>query len=204
MTFDARDLSRRIGERTLFHGVSLRLQPNEAAIIQGPSGVGKTQLLRILAGLLPADSGQLSLDDTPFEAWGPQRWRAEVVYVPQSPPVHEGTPQDLAAAVAGFAAQRDRAGDDPVALARPWGLTEDHWRQPWHALSGGERQRAALAIAVARRPSVLLLDEPTSALDPATVEAVEASLFGRRAVWVTHDRDQAGRIPGEIITLGGA
>jgi len=68
-------------------------------------------------------------------------------------------------------------------------------------LSGGEAQRAALAVAVSRKPTVLLLDEPTSALDPATMAEVEASLAGQTAIWVTHDDAQAERLGGRRLSL---
>lgn len=198
----ARGLGRSIGERTLFRDLDLEVGPGEVVAVRGPSGSGKSQLLRTLAWLVPAEAGELSLDGRTPDAWGPTRWRAEVTYVAQRPPVLLGSPAEHLEAIARLRIQRTRAADDAVALAERWGLPASAWARPWRELSGGEAQRAALAVAVSRRPAVLLLDEPTSALDPTALAAVEADLAGRAAVWVTHDRDQAARVAVRTLELG--
>lgn len=202
MRLVARGLTRSVGGRTLFSGLSIDVGPGEIVAVRGPSGSGKSQLLRCLAWLVGADEGELRLDGRGPSAWGPTRWRAEVTYVAQRPPPLPGCPADHAAAVASLVAQRDRGSDDPVAIAEGWGLPSSAWRRPWRELSGGEQQRAALATVVARRPAILLLDEPTSALDPEAVAAVEQTLAGRAAVWVTHDPAQAERIGARVLELG--
>ncbi len=189
------------GGRVLFSGVTLDVEAGRTVAVMGPSGSGKSQLLRMLARLDADVGGALMLDGRTPAQWGAAAWRAEVAYVAQRPAVLAHTPAEHAAAVAGLRAQRDRAHDDPVALAGAWGLPPAVWNRRWETLSGGEQQRAALALVVSRRPSVLLLDEPTSALDEATAHAVERSLAGYTAVWVTHDRQQALRVGSEIVDL---
>ncbi len=201
--FLARGLRRSIAGRTLFEDVSLELATGEVVAVRGPSGVGKTQLLRQLAGLDPLESGELSLDGRGPEEWGPQAWRAEVQYVPQVAPVLAGTPREFAASVSRLRVQRGREGDEPLELARAWGLGEAEWDKEWRSLSVGERQRALLAVLLARRPRVLLLDEPTASLDPGSVGAVEASLAASTCVWVTHHADQAARMATRVLELGG-
>lgn len=203
MTFTAEGLARRIGERTLFRDVDLRLEPGETVVVRGPSGSGKSELLRTLAWLREPDAGTLRLDGRTPAQWGAPAWRARVSYVPQSPPAVLRTPAQAAERVASLA-ERPEAPDDPRALAAEWGLADGTWDQPWSELSGGERQRAWLAIVLARKPAVLLLDEPTSALDAEAAGAVEASLGPRTKVWVTHDAEQAARLDAPVLRLSDA
>lgn len=206
--FAAEGLERTVDDRVLFRGLSFELAEGETLAVLAPSGSGKTLLLRLLAGLDPLSAGSVRLDGRPQEDWPMPAWRARVVYCPQTPPALAGSPADFAAEVAGWPARKEgsngvrngRPGDDAEALARDWGVGEV-WEKPWRQLSGGEAQRAALAIAVACRPQVLLLDEPTSALDEAAREKVEERLGSLTSVWVTHDEEQAERVAGRRLRL---
>lgn len=203
-TLEARGLRRELEGRVLFEGLDLELARGEVLCVRGPSGAGKTQLLRQLAGLDAFEGAALRLDGRDAAAWGAQAWRAEVQYVPQVAPSFEGTPRAFAERVARLAAQAGREGDDPLELARGWRLAEEIWDAEWRSLSVGERQRALLAVFVARRPRVLLLDEPTAALDPDSVAAVEESLARATCVWVTHHPAQAERVGTASLELEGA
>jgi len=189
------------GARLLFDGLDLELQPGQAWVIRAPSGSGKTLLLRMLATLDPLESGVLTLGGRPPQEWGSPQWRVRVSYVAQTPAVLPGTPSDAMDQLRALGVQRHRPADDPIALACQWGLPETAWAQPWSELSGGERQRVALAIALSRRPDVLLLDEPTSALDVEARDAVEATLRGRTLLCAAHDVDQAQRLGAQVLEL---
>jgi len=196
--FEARGLTRRLGDRTLFEGFSFRLEPGRILGVTGPSGCGKSTLLRSLAWLDPLDAGTVTLGGKDPRGWGIAAYRARVVYVPQTPVVFLGTPADSAIEAASFGGRAGRPGSDPRAIAAAWGLPDAAWDQRWDELSGGERQRAALALALAAEPDVLLLDEPTSALDEASASAVEASLAGRSCVWVSHDPARLERMTDHV------
>lgn len=148
----------------------------EALAVIGPSGGGKSTLLRILGGLIPLSSGEVLLDGSPVprDERSLLAYRKEIGFVFQSkglfnhltgmqnitlPLVHvHGYPQDRADAIA-------------EELLTRFGLAEDGHKLP-SELSGGQQQRIAIARAIAPRPKLLLLDEPTSALDPELTNEV--------------------------------
>jgi ABC-type Mn2+/Zn2+ transport system ATPase subunit len=158
----------------------------------GPNGSGKSTLLRVLAGLVPPQSGEVLV-----AGFAPTLGRSRVAYLAQRPQLTEGFPLIVRRLVQmGTYAHHGwfeecRHGDDAVdrALAE-LGLTELADR-PVHALSGGQLQRALLARAFVQGAEVLLLDEPYAALDAASREIIERFLFEQghafTVVMATHD-----------------
>jgi molybdate transport system ATP-binding protein len=167
----------------------------------GPSGSGKSSVLRAVAGLLKPDRGRIALGG---EVWFDAAARRHV------PPEDRSVglvfqdyalfPHLTVAQNVGFGGGRpepvlERLGIAPLARARPG------------ELSGGERQRVALARALARGPRVLLLDEPMAALDPHTRAAVRAELrallreLGLPTVLVTHDFEDAAVLAEQVAVL---
>lgn len=196
--------------RVLFSDLNLTLANGEIAAVKGPSGAGKSQLLRVIAGLSPAEEGELGLgsigiDRRPGTDW--TQWRREVRYVTQFKVDIPGTPHDFAKEVASFKSHRAMRDaptvEDMLAIAgnflEQWELSRTSLDKEWTFLSGGESQRVILALAMASRPSVILLDESTSALDMETKLQVERSVknFAWKAdvcvLLVTHDKDQLDR-----------
>lgn len=165
----------------------LALNAGECIVISGPSGIGKSLLLRMIADL-DENQGTALLGGTPREAMPAPQWRRQVTYV---------------AAESGWWGINVREHMHPAKDALPLlprlGLSEQLLDAPVSQLSTGERQRLALIRAVIRKPRVLLLDEPTSALDEKTALRVEALLRdltanGSGIVMVTHNEQQAHRI----------
>jgi ABC-type iron transport system FetAB ATPase subunit len=188
--------------RTLIRELDIELERGCCLVVRGPSGVGKSLLLRQLARLDEHVGGELSLEGRSPAEWGPQRWRAEVCLVMQGAPQLAGSPADWLRSIEALTAQAGRETSDPSEFLEAWGLERRAFEQPWSELSVGERQRCQLAIALSRRPRLLLLDEPTSALDPDAARAVEASLRGVSSIWVTHSIEQAARIADSVLELG--
>ncbi|SFM50903.1 phosphate-transporting ATPase [Bradyrhizobium sp. Rc3b] len=182
------------GLKRLHLCVSFDLQDGECVALQGPSGVGKTLLLRSIADLDP-NEGTVKLDGTLREAMPAPAWRRRVTYLAAEPGWWSDTVRE-----------HFTAWDDALPLVTRLGLPDDCG--PWsiQRLSTGERQRLGLVRALVLRSRVLLLDEPTSALDPASVTAVEALIAERIAngtsvLWSTHDHGQARRVGSRIFAM---
>jgi ABC-type iron transport system FetAB ATPase subunit len=186
--------------RTLVDHADLAVNAGEIAVLEGASGSGKTTMLRAMATLIARDVGSLTLDGIDDTAISPTIFRRRVAYVPQLPPMLEGSVADNVATgprLAGLSI----ADDALAALVVRVGLPADILARKARDLSGGERQRVALARALANEPAFLLMDEPTSALDPASAALVLALVRalaeqGLGVIVVTHVEEHAARLDG--------
>ncbi|MCK1480551.1 ATP-binding cassette domain-containing protein [Bradyrhizobium sp. 197] len=181
--------------KRLHLSVSFDLQDGECVALQGPSGVGKTLLLRSIADLDP-NEGTVKLDGTLREAMPAPAWRKRVTYLAAEP----GWWSDIVQ-------EHFTNWDDALPLVERLGLPTDCGPWPIQRLSTGERQRLGLVRALMLRSRVLLLDEPTSALDSASAAAVESLIAERIAngtsvIWSTHDNAQARRVGSRIFLIG--
>ncbi|EHR00325.1 ABC transporter ATP-binding protein [Bradyrhizobium sp. WSM471] len=180
--------------KRLHISVSFDLQDGECVALQGPSGVGKTLLLRSIADLDP-NEGAVKLDGTPRESMPAPTWRKRVTYIAAEP----GWWSDIVQ-------EHFTAWDDALPLVMRLGLPDDCGPWPVQRLSTGERQRLGLVRGLMLRSRVLLLDEPTSALDSASAATVEALIAERVAdgtsvIWSTHDDAQARRVGSRIFAM---
>jgi heme exporter protein A len=149
----ATDLACRRGERLLFSGLTLALRPGEALQVSGPNGFGKSSLLRILAGLLPALSG--SVERT-----------GELGLIDERPALDPHLPLGKALA---FWRRLDGPADNAAAQLGLSGLLD----VPVRYLSTGQKKRAALARLIGQQAPIWLLDEPLNGLDTKGVALVE-------------------------------
>ncbi len=167
----ARDLSMRFKERVLFHIPQLQIGPNDAIYLKGDNGVGKTTLLKILAGLMKPTSGKVSaLGHSWLQRFWPTFGRKDVVYLHQSPYLFDGSVYDnviYAIKYERLSAQDKRA--QVIHALRMVGL-ETLADEHISVLSGGERQRVAMARAWIVKPSILLMDEPSASVDQESIE----------------------------------
>src|SRR5215468_2521062 len=177
--------------------VSFDLNEGECVALQGPSGVGKSLLLRAIADLDP-NEGTVELDGMLRENVPAPLWRKQVTYVASEPGWWADTVQGHFA-----------AWDPAVALVERLGLPPSCGTWGIQRLSTGEKQRLGLVRALMLRSRVLLLDEPTSALDAASTAIVEAIVAerissGTGVIWSTHDSAQARRVGSRLFIMTSA
>jgi ATP-binding cassette subfamily B protein RaxB len=164
-------------EPDVLSGIGFRVAPGECVGIAGPSGVGKSTLLKLLAGLAVPDRGQLLIDGVPVSSLGLAAYRDRVGCVLQDDRLFAGsifeniTAFDSGADAARVETCARMAAIHDEILAMPMGY-ETLVGDMGSSLSGGQKQRIVLARAIYRRPSVLLLDEATSHLDSANEQAI--------------------------------
>lgn len=200
-TFDDVVIER--GGRRVLGPFDLRLPPSGPVAIAGPSGSGKSSLLRLLNRLDVPAAGQIRYRGEPLEAIEPTVLRRRVAMVFQAPVVLPGTVRanllaaDPALDDAGVAAALDEVGLSPE-------LADRDGRD----LSGGEAQRMCLARSLATQPEVVLLDEPTSSLDEQSAAVIERLALqleerGILTIWVTHSPEQLERLARYVVRLEG-
>lgn len=178
--------------------VDLEVASGECVVIDGPSGSGKSRLLRALADLDDCN-GSVTLNKQSRVSLPATEWRRDVGLLAAEPVWWDET------VAAHFV-------PDEAQMAQ-LNLCSDLLNRPIKLLSSGERQRFALLRALAVKPKILLLDEPTSQLDRGNTLAVEqllTDLLDRQEiglVWVSHDPEQRGRLAARSVMLalaGGA
>jgi putative spermidine/putrescine transport system ATP-binding protein len=186
--------------------VNLQVAPGERLVLLGPSGEGKTSLLRAIAGLSPIAGGHVTIGELDATALPPEARSA--VYLHQQPVLfpHLSVRENVAFPLLVRGVPMAERARVVRPLLERLGLDALADRAP-HALSGGQRHRVALARALAARPRVLLLDEPLSALDPVlradVRDAIREAHAGSDAalVLVTHDLDDAAALGDRMAVL---
>ena len=182
----------------------------QALAVIGPSGGGKSTLLRVVAGLIRPSAGSFRLDGTPVE-WsgrGLQAYQRTIGFVFQSRGLfpHLTAIENITLPLIHvFGQSREQAEDTAHHYLRRFSLENDGHKYPVE-LSGGQQQRIAIARAVAVRPRLLLLDEPTSALDPELTAEVldmiaELKADGLHLILVTHEMGFAHRSCDQVLFL---
>jgi len=160
---ELRAISKRLGS---FHldGVDMTIEPCEYFVLMGPSGVGKTVLLEIIAGLLAPDSGQVLWKGQPITALPPEERRFAMAYQDHALFPHMDVSRNIGYGPRARGVPAEEAAERVRAVAALLEI-EPLLDRSVGALSGGEKQRVALARALVTEPRLLLLDEPLSSLD---------------------------------------
>ena len=205
---EIKNLAKAFDERVIFKDMDLTINDGEVLSIVGPSGIGKTTFLRILAGLLPADRGELILNNEPLYISG-DRQGAQVGVIFQD---FNLFPQYTVKENITLAPQlvkkmtKNEANANAEELLNNLGLAEQTNQYPFQ-LSGGQKQRVAIARALAMKPGILAYDEPTSGLDAGSTDRVinviqHLKEQGVTQLIVTHDLPFAQAVADQTFDFG--
>jgi len=206
MSIEVSGVTKRFGDFVALDDVNVSLPTGQLTALLGPSGGGKSTLLRIIAGLDSADAGTVSIEGVDATRLPPQKRNVGFVFQHYAVFKHMTVAKNVA-----FGLEIRHRPKDEIAAKVDELLGLVHLSQFAHRLpsqlSGGQRQRMALARALAVEPSVLLLDEPFGALDAKVRKELREWL--RRlhdevhvtTVFVTHDQEEAMEVADEIVVI---
>jgi sulfate transport system ATP-binding protein len=206
MSIEVKNVSKRFGDFVALDDVSVAIPTGQLTALLGPSGGGKSTLLRIIAGLESADEGTIEIAGDEATHLPPQKRNVGFVFQHYAAFKHMSVAKNVAFGLEIRKRPKpevERRVDELLKLVH---LQQFSHRLP-SQLSGGQRQRMALARALAVEPSVLLLDEPFGALDAKVRKELRDWL--RRlhdevhvtTVFVTHDQEEALEVADEIVVI---
>ena len=191
-------------ENWVVQGLSLDVAAGEFLSIVGGSGVGKSTILRIIAGLIEPQSGKVEISGSPDQG---RRRRAMVFQDGRLMPWRRIS-ENINLGLEGLELTKKQKQNRIDHVLELTGLTDFAERWP-HQLSGGQVQRVGIARALAVEPDILLMDEPFSAVDAMTRKHLQTELVriwqasGKAVVFVTHDIEEATYLSDRVIVLGG-
>jgi len=210
MKLSLQDVVKKFGTHTVIDRMSLELDSVHCLALIGPSGGGKSTLLRIIAGLEYPNNGSVALNGQPIE-YGDEallRHRRSIGTVFQAFNLfpHLTALKNITLPLEKVHGRtKEEAQELAEGTLRRFQLLDHAYKRPAE-LSGGQRQRVAIARAIAIKPQVVLLDEPTSALDPEMTAEVlelieELKQEGRDLIIVTHEMGFARRLADRVALL---
>ncbi|MBN2557765.1 MAG: amino acid ABC transporter ATP-binding protein [Clostridia bacterium] len=210
MNLDIRDLQMHYIKERALDGLSMKVSGLRSIAVIGPSGGGKSTLLRVVAGLEVPTSGYVAVNGRPIDyeekALREYRKRIGVVFQAYNLFPHWTALQNITVPLAKvYGMERDEAVEKAMALLKKFNLEQHAGKLPVQ-LSGGQQQRISIARAMAREPEILLLDEPTSALDPQlTKEVLDMVLAlkeeGTNIMMATHEMAFAKRASDHVFFI---
>jgi iron(III) transport system ATP-binding protein len=201
-------VSKSYGDKKVVNGVSFEATAAGSTVIVGPSGTGKTTLLRLIAGLEMPDSGEIYIDGVLASRAGwtlaPHHRRLGFVFQSSALWPHMTVAQNILFGLHGL--PENDASARLHELLEAVELTGFERRYP-HQISGGEARRVALARTLAPRPRGILMDEPLTNIDPdlksKLLSFIRQAVLDTKAclIYVTHDVEEAIRISDRVLTL---
>lgn len=192
------------GETPVFAELNLAIEKGEFVTLVGVSGAGKSTLLRVIADLIPAFKGSVTVD-TPED---PARRAIAMVFQAANLMPWRRVKDNITLGLEGLAVSEDIKQERVRWTLDLVGLSEFADRWPYQ-LSGGQRQRIGIARGLAVDPDILLMDEPFGALDAITRAALQDEFLriwqetGKSILFVTHDIEEAVLLGDRVLLLGG-
>jgi energy-coupling factor transport system ATP-binding protein len=167
----------------ILEGISLEVESGEKVAIMGGNGAGKSTLAQLMAGLLPANSGTITLDGTSvyqLKRDGDLPKRIQIVFQnPDDQIINYDVEREIAFGLENLAVPRREMVERVDKILEEFGLTAHRHRSP-NSLSGGEKQKLCLASAMVMSPDYLILDEPTSYLDSKSQMEILWKILNRK------------------------
>lgn len=210
MNLEINNLEKKYGNQIILKDLTISINNCQSLVILGPSGGGKTTLLRILAGLEKPDHGQIILNQTEmiFEESFLFEWRKKVSIVFQSFnlfPHLSALNNVLLPLEKVHHIHHDEARQIALQYFKKYNLTEHIHKKPYQ-LSGGQKQRVAIVRSLAVNPRLLLLDEVTSALDKELKEEIQNTIIQLKSdkvdlILVTHEEQFAEKTGDQFLHL---
>ena len=209
---ELRNICKRFGSKIVLDDVSLKIEDGETFVIIGQSGVGKTTILRAIAGFFDPDSGEVLIDGIHMDRATSKvkaNLREKMGFLFQSGAlinwlsVRENVALPLVEHRIGTKEEIDRIVDEKLELLQ---LTDAAEKMP-SDISGGMKKRVGLARAIVRNPRIILYDEPTSGLDPVMSAKIDELIIKMKnelkvtSIVVTHDMESAYRIADRIAMI---
>lgn len=204
---ELKNISKKFKDKEILSNFNLKVEENKILAIVGPSGGGKTTLLRMLAGLESIDTGEIILngENLPLNELEKRNLLGFVFQDFQLFPHMTVLENLVISPIQTMGIKKDEAEAKAIKLLEQLGL-ENHCKSYPHSLSGGQKQRVALARAMMIEPKIIGYDEPTSALDPELRLEVEKLILqnkklGVTQIVVTHDLQFAENIADDILKV---
>ena len=203
---DLQHVSKRFGDKTVLEDINLYIRKGEFVTLLGPSGCGKTTTLRLIAGFLAPDEGEILLDGKDISGIPPYKRPFNTVFQRYALFPHLDVYDNIA-----FGLKLQKVPTDEIdrrvrRVLKMVSMT-DYEERDVDSLSGGQQQRVAIARALVNQPKILLLDEPLAALDLKMRKDMQLELkemhreLGITFIYVTHDQEEALTLSDTIVVM---
>lgn len=199
-------ITKRYGKRAVINELSVKIMDNEFFVILGPSGEGKSTLLRLIAGIEKPDSGKIYIDGKDVTELPPNKRNIAMVFQNYALYPNKNVFENIAFPLKMMKLSKEEINKRVNEIAERLGIKEI-LDKPVTKISGGQQQRVALARALVRDPSLFLLDEPLSNIDPRTrfsaiklLKSIQKE-YKKTFIYVTHNHAEAATLADRIGVL---